>query len=49
MLDAGVLLVRVFHRVLVGGVRADLNGDFLGNDLANFVAIFSFNIAELIV
>src|SRR5262245_43851845 len=33
MLDAGVLLVRVLHRILIGLVRRHFGGDLLGNDL----------------
>ena len=50
MLDADILFVRVIHRVLVGGVSANFAGNFLGNELHILsVAIFPFNIAELIV
>jgi hypothetical protein len=47
--NAGVLLVRIAHGVLVGFVGSHLHRDFLADDLADFVGVFPLDIAELVI
>lgn len=44
VLDAGVLLVRILHRVLIGGVSPDLAGNFLSDDPLDFIGVLLFDI-----
>ena len=49
MLDAGVLLIRVLHGVLMGFVSGDFGGDLFGDDLANLVSVLPVNVAKLFI
>lgn len=49
VLDPGGFLVVVLHGVLVGGIRRYLGRDLLGDNLADLVAVFPIDVAELVV
>ncbi|MDD2467434.1 MAG: hypothetical protein PHI97_25900 [Desulfobulbus sp.] len=49
MLNAGVLLVRIFHRFLIGASSLTLSGISLSDDLLDFIGILPFDITEFIV
>ena len=49
VLDAGVLLVRVLHGILIGFVSGDLDRNLLSDDLSDLVLILPVDVTELLV